>query len=58
MIASQEMSFSRNRWCCAIGAKLKTCFVRIVLTATPTPENSDKSLIDQGDSPRKNKISV
>ena len=58
MIASQEMSFSRNSWCCAIGAKLKTCFARIVVLATPTPENSDMSLIDQGDSPRKNQISV
>ena len=50
--------FSHNRWCCAIGTKLDTSLTRIAPIATPTLENSGMSLIEQGDTPRENQLSV
>ena len=59
MIASQGVSFSRKKWCCAINVNLDTFLARISLIATPTPNIFDMSLIEQGDTPhRVNQISV
>ena len=38
MVVSKGMSFSRERWCCATGAKLNTCLVRIAHWIYP-PQN-------------------
>ena len=35
MAISRGMSFSPKKWCCATGAKLVTCFTRIVLLSHP-----------------------
>ena len=59
MITPQGVSFSRKKWCCAIGENLDTFLARIALIATPTRQNSDMSLIEQGDTPhRVNQFSV
>ena len=47
MIVSQGASFLRKKWCCAIGANLNTFLARLALIATPIPNVSGVSLIEQ-----------
>ena len=59
IIASNGVSFSREKWFCPIGENLDTFLARIALMATYTPKISGMSLIEQGDTPnRGNQISV
>ena len=51
MAISRGMSFSPKRWCCATGAKLVTCLVRIF---TPTQKDSRMSFTERSATPSRN----